>query len=96
MRGFHNMTTDNAVAEEVDFGCPRGSCDKVGSNGFETKKQLQVHLKKDHPSEFQCPQPGCDRVGIKGWMRQREMVKHIAKVHATVDDAGAGAEGQDI
>jgi hypothetical protein len=50
-------------------------------NAFESKKLLQLHLKKDHDSPFQCSQFGCHRVGTKGWMRHTDMVKHLKKVH---------------
>ncbi|CAG8958115.1 hypothetical protein HYFRA_00000461 [Hymenoscyphus fraxineus] len=63
------------------YVCDKPNCDRVGMNGFENKKDLNSHLKKDHISEFQCTHPGCDRIGSNGWKRQRDMVKHMEKVH---------------
>ncbi|TGO23816.1 hypothetical protein BPAE_0121g00330 [Botrytis paeoniae] len=63
------------------FICDKVSCDRVGLNGFETKKLFQDHIKKEHPSPFQCTHPGCDRVGSKGWFRERDQKKHMFQKH---------------
>ncbi|ESZ92402.1 hypothetical protein SBOR_7210 [Sclerotinia borealis F-4128] len=72
MRNEHNASA---------FICPKQSCDRVGLNGFDTKKLLDVHIKNDHPSPFQCTHPGCARVGSKGWLRQRDQIKHMSQKH---------------
>ncbi|KAM3076443.1 hypothetical protein ACMFMG_007259 [Clarireedia jacksonii] len=73
----HMRTQHNSSA----YVCDKPSCERVGQNGFGTKKDLQAHIKKDHPSPFQCPHPGCGRVGSNGWLREKDMKKHIAKFH---------------
>ncbi|KAF7933855.1 uncharacterized protein EAE98_003564 [Botrytis deweyae] len=73
----HMLTEHNSSA----FICDKVSCDRVGLNGFETKKLFQDHIKKDHPSPFQCTHPGCDRVGSKGWLRERDQKKHMFQKH---------------
>ncbi|TGO38135.1 hypothetical protein BHYA_0081g00310 [Botrytis hyacinthi] len=73
----HMLTEHNSSA----FICGKASCDRVGRNGFDTKKLLQDHIKKVHPSTFQCTHPGCDRVGSKGWLRERDQKKHMFQKH---------------
>ncbi|KAF7898192.1 hypothetical protein EAF00_004638 [Botryotinia globosa] len=73
----HMLAEHNSSA----FICDKVSCDRVGLNGFDTKKLLQDHFKNDHPSPFQCTHPGCDRVGSKGWFRERDQKKHMFKKH---------------
>ncbi|TGO88979.1 hypothetical protein BPOR_0131g00180 [Botrytis porri] len=73
----HMLTEHNSSA----FFCNKVSCDRVGPNGFDTKKLLQDHIKKEHPSPFQCTHPGCDRVGSKGWLRERDQKKHMLQKH---------------
>ncbi|RAL65918.1 hypothetical protein DID88_005580 [Monilinia fructigena] len=73
----HMLNQHNSSA----FICDKESCDRVGLNGFDTKKLLQAHIKKDHPSPFQCTHPGCDRVGSKGWLRERDQIKHMLQKH---------------
>jgi general transcription factor IIIA len=74
----HMLAQHNSSA----YICEKESCERVGMNGFATKKDLQAHIKKDHPSPFQCPHPGCGRVGSNGWLRKRDMQKHIVKFHS--------------
>ncbi|TGO52675.1 hypothetical protein BCON_0137g00150 [Botryotinia convoluta] len=73
----HMLAEHNSSA----FICDKMSCDRVGLNGFDTKKLLQDHIKKEHPSPFQCTHPGCDRVGSKGWLRERDQKKHMFQKH---------------
>ncbi|KAF5876979.1 putative zinc finger x-linked protein [Botrytis fragariae] len=73
----HMLTEHNSSV----FICDKMSCDRVGLNGFDTKKLLQDHIKKEHPSPFQCTHPGCDRVGSKGWFRERDQKKHMFQKH---------------
>ncbi|KAF7952022.1 uncharacterized protein EAE97_001519 [Botrytis byssoidea] len=73
----HMLVEHNSSA----FICDKMSCDRVGLNGFDTKKLLQDHIKKDHPSPFQCTHPGCDRVGSKGWLREKDQKKHMLQKH---------------
>ncbi|CCD55159.1 similar to transcription factor Zn, C2H2 [Botrytis cinerea T4] len=73
----HMLTEHNSSA----FICDKMSCDRVGLNGFETKKLFQDHLKKEHPSPFQCTHPGCDRIGSKGWLREKDQTKHMFQKH---------------
>ncbi|THV52261.1 hypothetical protein BGAL_0084g00210 [Botrytis galanthina] len=73
----HMLVEHNSSA----FICDEASCDRVGLNGFDTKKLFQDHIKKEHPSPFQCTHPGCDRVGSKGWLRERDQKKHMFQKH---------------
>ncbi|TEY67138.1 hypothetical protein BOTCAL_0129g00100 [Botryotinia calthae] len=73
----HMLTEHNSSA----FTCDKMSCDRVGLNGFDTKKLLQDHIKKEHPSPFQCTHPGCDQVGSEGWLREKDQKKHMLKKH---------------
>ncbi|PQE32935.1 amp-binding enzyme protein [Rutstroemia sp. NJR-2017a WRK4] len=84
LRSLHDLTEHMRTQHgSSTYICTKPSCERVGMNGFGTKKELQVHIKKDHPSPFQCPHPGCGRVGSNGWLRERDMQKHITKFHTT-------------
>ncbi|TGO52991.1 hypothetical protein BOTNAR_0307g00080 [Botryotinia narcissicola] len=73
----HMLVEHNSSA----FICYKASCDRVGRNGFDTKKLFEDHIKKDHPSPFQCTHPVCDRVGSKGWLREKDQKKHMLQKH---------------
>ncbi|EPE26637.1 C2H2 and C2HC zinc finger [Glarea lozoyensis ATCC 20868] len=88
IRDYHHIDEAITATEQEQvptvFNCPREGCDRIDMNGFESKKLLTVHLKKDHPSPFQCPEPGCHRIGINGWLRGTDMIKHTKKAHPKV------------
>lgn len=87
LRSLHELTEHMWTEHNSSvFECEKQSCERVGMNGFSTKKELQVHVKKDHPSPFQCPHAGCGRVGSNGWLRERDMKKHIAKFHSISEE----------
>ncbi|PQE05908.1 AMP-binding enzyme protein [Rutstroemia sp. NJR-2017a BVV2] len=87
LRSLEDLTEHmRAQHSSSAYICNKPSCERVGMNGFGTKKDLQVHVKKDHPSPFQCPHPGCGRVGSNGWLRERDMKKHVTKFHSISEE----------
>ncbi|PQE04910.1 AMP-binding enzyme protein [Rutstroemia sp. NJR-2017a BBW] len=87
LRSLDELTEHMRVQHNSSaYICNKPSCERVGMNGFGTKKDLQAHIKKDHPSPFQCPHPGCGRVGSNGWLVKSAMKKHITKFHSTSEE----------
>jgi general transcription factor IIIA len=88
IRNYHHIDDDVISTDQeqvtISFNCPREGCGRIDMNGFESKKLLTVHLKKDHPSPFQCSEIGCHRIGTNGWLRRTDMIKHMKKAHPKV------------